>query len=344
MYSHLNLLIKTHDRDMLYVVGLGHGAPSILANLWLEGSLARFYPHCSQEAHGLYNLISKFSTRGGGFPSCISAETPGATHEGRELGCALSVSSGAVIDNPDLIDCCIVGDGECQTGPTTAAWHDYKNIDAADPGAVLPVVHVSGFTIRWSGHKKAHGQIVEGSYKTHQLPLPKAKTDPEELKLLQEWLESYKLKELFKDNGDVIDDIKFIIPETPKRRPRQKKEVLYSAYRGLKPFDWHKFVVEKGTSKRSMRTGGKLPEQIDKDNPKTFRIFSPDEFEFNKLDAVLNSANRNFQWDQFSSARGGRLIETLSGSNVKAGYKAIHTRVELASSQAVRLFSAQSKP
>lgn len=86
IYSHLNLLIKQHDLDMIYVVGPGHGAPSILANLWLEGSLARFYPDCSQDAKGLHNLITGFSTTGG-FPSHINAETPGAIHEGRYFLC-----------------------------------------------------------------------------------------------------------------------------------------------------------------------------------------------------------------------------------------------------------------
>ena len=61
-----------------------------------------------------------------------------------------------------------------------------------------------------------------------------------------------------------------------------------------------------------MKAVGRLLEKVVVDNPKTFRIFSPDEFESNKLDAVLNSTNRNFQWDQFSNARGGRVIEVLS--------------------------------
>jgi xylulose-5-phosphate/fructose-6-phosphate phosphoketolase len=51
-------------------------------------------------------------------PSHINGETPGAIHEGGELGYALSVSFGAVMDNPDLIVTCIVGDGEAETGPT----------------------------------------------------------------------------------------------------------------------------------------------------------------------------------------------------------------------------------
>jgi xylulose-5-phosphate/fructose-6-phosphate phosphoketolase len=119
------------------------------------------------------------------------------------------------------------------------------------------------------------------------------------LKKLQEWLESYKSKELFKENGDVIDKIKMIIPTNPDRRLGQKEEVS-GAYRGLKAIDWRKFTVEKGTAESSMKAVGRLLEQIVKDNPKTFRIFSPDEFESNKLDAVLNFTNRNFQCDQFS--------------------------------------------
>ena len=138
-YSHLNLLIQKHDLDMLYVVGPGHGAPSILANLWLEGSLAKFYPECSQDTKGLTRLITGFSTTGG-FPSHINAETPGAIHEGGELGYALAVSFGAVMDNPDLIVACIVGDGEAETGPTATAWHGYKFVDPTESGAVLPIV------------------------------------------------------------------------------------------------------------------------------------------------------------------------------------------------------------
>lgn len=52
--------------------------------------------------------------------SHINAETPGAIHEGGELGYALAVSFGAVMDNPDLIVTCVVGDGEAETGPTAA--------------------------------------------------------------------------------------------------------------------------------------------------------------------------------------------------------------------------------
>jgi xylulose-5-phosphate/fructose-6-phosphate phosphoketolase len=146
VYAHANLLIKRHKINMFYVVGPGHGAPAILASLWLEGSLERFYPDYTRDAKGLAKLISGFSTPGG-FPSHINAESPGSIHEGGELGYALAVAWGAVMDNPDLIVTCIVGDGEAETGPTATAWHAAKYIDPKESGAVIPIVHVNGFKI-----------------------------------------------------------------------------------------------------------------------------------------------------------------------------------------------------
>jgi xylulose-5-phosphate/fructose-6-phosphate phosphoketolase len=95
----------------------GHGAPSILACLWLEDSFSPFYPSYPQNTEGLSKLIYSFSTPGG-FPSHINAETPGAIHEGGELGYALGVAFGAVMDKKDLIVTVVIGDGEAESGPT----------------------------------------------------------------------------------------------------------------------------------------------------------------------------------------------------------------------------------
>lgn len=148
VYAHCNLLIKStnNELDMILVVGPGHGAPAILAALYLEGSLGHFYPEYSLRPEGLKRLISKFSLPGG-FPSHINSELPGQIHEGGELGYALSVAYGSVMDKPDLITCCIVGDGEAETGPTAAAWHAHKYIDPKESGAVLPILHCNGFKI-----------------------------------------------------------------------------------------------------------------------------------------------------------------------------------------------------
>lgn len=146
VYAHLNYLVVKNDIDCIYVVGPGHGAPAILASLFIEGSLEHFYPKYSRDKQGLTRLISGFSTPSG-FPSHISAEVPGSIHEGGELGYALSVAFGAVMDKPDLIVCCMVGDGESESGPTATAWHANKYIDPAESGAVIPIVHVNGFKI-----------------------------------------------------------------------------------------------------------------------------------------------------------------------------------------------------
>jgi xylulose-5-phosphate/fructose-6-phosphate phosphoketolase len=169
----------------------------------------------------------------------------------------------------------------------------------------------------WSGPKKVHGEFVEGSFRAHQVPLAAAKSEPDELKDLQKWLLSYKPEELFTKDGDVIDEIKSIISKKPDRLLGQKPE-SYRDYEPLADTDWQKFAVKKGSSASSMKVVGELLEQVVKDNPKSFRIFSPDEFESNKLAAVLNSTGRNMQWDQFSWGQGGRLIETLSEHQCQA--------------------------
>ncbi|KAF2804032.1 D-xylulose 5-phosphate/D-fructose 6-phosphate phosphoketolase [Mytilinidion resinicola] len=386
VYSHLNYLVRKHEMDMIYVVGPGHGAPAILASLWLEGSMARFYPEFSRDRKGLHKLITKFSVTGGP-PSHINAETPGSIHEGGELGYALGVSFGAVMDKPDLVVTCIVGDGEAETGPTATAWHSYKYIDPKESGAVIPIVHVNGFKISertiygcmdnkelaalfsgygykprfvediqdidtdlgnslewalgeirriqkaaredkpimkprwpviimrtpkgWSGPKKVDGEFLEGSFHSHQVPLMKAKTDPQHLEDLQGWLKSYNPEELFNKDGSPVKRILDIIPENDDKKLGQLKET-YDPYIDLKVPDWTGLAVEKGGEESCMQLCGKLMGKAFQDNPRTLRIFSPDELESNKLGAVFDHTNRNFQWDEFSNGRGGRVIEILS--------------------------------
>src|SRR5215469_6656098 len=146
IYAHLNHLISRYDLDMFLVTGPGHGAPANLANLYLEGTLADFYPELTRDRAGLGHLVRRFSWPGG-FPSHLYPGIPGTIHEGGELGYALATAFGAAMDNPDLIVGCIVGDGEAETGPTATAWHSYKFIDPAEDGAVLPIVHINGYKI-----------------------------------------------------------------------------------------------------------------------------------------------------------------------------------------------------
>jgi xylulose-5-phosphate/fructose-6-phosphate phosphoketolase len=79
--------------------------------------------------------------------SHVTPETPGSIHEGGELGYSLSHAFGSILDNPELITCCVVGDGEAETGPLATAWHSNKYINPARDGAVLPVLNLNGYKI-----------------------------------------------------------------------------------------------------------------------------------------------------------------------------------------------------
>src|SRR5207247_802233 len=104
------------------------------------------YPHIARDEQGLRRLFRQFSFPGG-IPSHVAPETPGSIHEGGELGYSLVHAYGAAFDNPDLLVCCIVGDGEAETGPLAASWHSNKFLNPARDGAVLPVLHLNGYKI-----------------------------------------------------------------------------------------------------------------------------------------------------------------------------------------------------
>ncbi len=146
IYVHLNRLIQDTGSSVLLVVGPGHGAPAILADLYLEGTLSEHYPRYSQDLAGLTNLVHDFSWPGG-LPSHLTALTPGAMHEGGELGYSLMHAYGAAFDNPDLLVACIVGDGEAESGPLAASWHSNKFLNPARDGAVLPILHLNGYKL-----------------------------------------------------------------------------------------------------------------------------------------------------------------------------------------------------
>jgi xylulose-5-phosphate/fructose-6-phosphate phosphoketolase len=146
LYAHMNRVIRRDDLEALYVTGPGHGGPGLVANVYLEGTYTEVYPHIGHDEEGLRRLFRQFSFPGG-IPSHVAPETPGSIHEGGELGYALAHAYGAAFDNPELVVCCVIGDGEAETGPLAASWHSNKFLDAAVDGAVLPVLHLNGYKI-----------------------------------------------------------------------------------------------------------------------------------------------------------------------------------------------------
>jgi len=146
IYTHLNRAIKKYDVDMIYLSGPGHGGNALVSNVYLEGSYTEVYPDITEDEEGLKKLFKQFSFPGG-ISSHVAPETPGSIHEGGELGYSLSHAFGAVLDNPNLIAACVVGDGEAETGPLATSWHSNKFINPKTDGAVLPILHLNGYKI-----------------------------------------------------------------------------------------------------------------------------------------------------------------------------------------------------
>jgi len=146
IYVHFNRVIRKGDLNCFYIAGPGHGGPGLVANTYLEGSYSEIYPNIPQTEAGMKRLFTQFSFPGG-IPSHVAPETPGSIHEGGELGYSLVHAYGAAFDNPDLLVCCVVGDGEAETGPLATSWHSNKFLNPARDGAVLPILHLNGYKI-----------------------------------------------------------------------------------------------------------------------------------------------------------------------------------------------------
>ena len=146
IYMHLNRIIRKNDLNMIYISGPGHGGNAIVANAYLEGTYSEVYPNIGEDVEGLKKLFKQFSFPCG-ISSHVAPEVPGSINEGGELGYSLSHAYGAVLDNPDLIAACVVGDGEAETGPLATSWHLNKFINPRNDGTVLPILHLNGYKI-----------------------------------------------------------------------------------------------------------------------------------------------------------------------------------------------------
>ncbi len=146
IYTHLNRAIVEHDLNMIYLSGPGHGGNAPVAGTYLEGSYSSVYPEVSQNEEGMKKLFKQFSFPGG-ISSHAAPETPGSIHEGGELGYVISHAYGAILDNPSLIACAVVGDGEAETGPLATSWFVNKFINPEKDGVILPILNLNGFKI-----------------------------------------------------------------------------------------------------------------------------------------------------------------------------------------------------
>ena len=399
IYVHLNRLIKKYDLDMIYITGPGHGGPGLVANTYLEGTYSEFYPNITQDEDGMKRLFKQFSFPGG-IPSHVAPETPGSINEGGELGYSLAHAYGAVLDNPDLIAMCVVGDGEAETGPLAASWHSNKFLNPIHDGAVLPILHLNGYKIAnptvlarisheeleelfrgygykpffvegdkplelhqimaevmekaineikeiqaksrakgftkrpmwpmiimrtpkgWTGPKEVDGLPVENTWRSHQVPLAELATKPGHLKMLEEWMKSYKPEELFDETGRLIPELAELAPKGNRRMGANPHANGGQLMHDLKMPDFRKYAVDiqnPGTvTAESIRSMGAFVRDIMKLNweQRNFRVFGPDETASNRLGALFDitervSTAKILKTDDHVSPD-GRVMEVLS--------------------------------
>ena len=377
IYTHLNRAINKYDLNMIYLSGPGHGGNAMVAQDWLDGSYSEVYPNVSQDAEGMKKLFKQFSFPGG-ISSHVAPETPGSINEGGELGYSLAHAFGAVMDNPDLIAACVVGDGEAESGPLATAWHSNKFLNPITDGVVLPILHLNGYKIAnptifsrishdevemffkgcgweprfvegdepsdmhqklaaamdwavreikriqeyarttgdatrprwpmivfrspkgWTGPKEVDGKPVEGSFRAHQVPLSMDEAHPEHVKLLEQWMRSYRPDELFDEEGRPSALLASVAPKGNRRMGANPHANGGLLLRDLRRPDFRHYAVQipapGEVQAQDMIVLGQYVRDVIKLNKESrnFRVFGPDETQSNRLGAVFEATGRRW--------------------------------------------------
>jgi xylulose-5-phosphate/fructose-6-phosphate phosphoketolase len=401
VWVHANRAIRARDLSAVFVAGPGHGGPGPNACAWLEGTYSELYSHVTGDEAGMAALFHQFSFPGG-VPSHCAPETPGSFHEGGELGYSLLHAFGAVLDNPELVAFCVVGDGEAETGALATSWHACRFVNPARDGAVLPILALNEFKIAnptvlarisedelfslmrgygyephlvagddpgvvhqemaatvdrclddiaaiqanaratadadadvdgrrwpmivlrtpkgWTCPPVVDGQQVEGTFRAHQVPLPKAREDDTHREVLQQWLCSYRPEELFDEQGRLREELRSLAPEGDRRMSANPVANGGAVMRDLRLPDWRESAVEVerpgATMHEATRVLGSWLREVTRLNPDNFLTFAPDELASNRLQDILEVTGRDWQAriDERDErlTRDGRVVEILS--------------------------------
>jgi xylulose-5-phosphate/fructose-6-phosphate phosphoketolase len=177
----------------------------------------------------------------------------------------------------------------------------------------------------WTGPKTLNGQPIEGTFRAHQVPLPAARTDPEQLRMLEGWLRSYRPEELFDDRGRLLPELAALAPRGERRigaNPHANGGTLLVPLH-LPDFRTYALSVPRPATDRheSTRQLGKMVRDIFTRNahPANFRFFCPDEANSNRFDNIFEVENRCFVGPVIDIddhiAPDGRVMEVLSEHN-----------------------------
>ncbi|MDZ7660951.1 phosphoketolase family protein [Thiohalophilus sp.] len=175
----------------------------------------------------------------------------------------------------------------------------------------------------WTGPKSVDGHKVEGFWRAHQVPLGDVRNNRKQLKLLEEWLRSYRPDELFDERGQLIDELRQLAPKGLRRmsaNPHANGGLLRKALR-LPDFRHYATKVDKPgqTDVENTRPLGEFLRDILRSNPANFRVFGPDETSSNKLNAVYEASGKTWlaeylpeDADGGELSPDGRVMELLS--------------------------------
>ncbi|HEY7106025.1 MAG TPA: phosphoketolase family protein [Acidimicrobiia bacterium] len=172
----------------------------------------------------------------------------------------------------------------------------------------------------WTGPKEVDGQLVEGTWRSHQVPLANLAQNPEHLALLESWMRSYRPEELFDERGAVRADVLALNPEGERRMGANPHANGGLLLRDLDLPDFHDYAVEvtdHGASQvESTRVLGQWLRDVVVNNRDRFRIMGPDETASNRLSAVFETTDRAWMAERRPGddhlAPDGRVMEVLS--------------------------------
>ncbi|HYO97975.1 MAG TPA: phosphoketolase family protein, partial [Polyangiaceae bacterium] len=175
----------------------------------------------------------------------------------------------------------------------------------------------------WTGPREVDGVRVEGTFRSHQVPVSGVRKNPEHLRVLEQWLRSYKPEELFDEQGRLLPELAALAPDGPLRMGANPHGNGGSLSVPLVLEDFSKYAVQVprpgAELHESTRQLGMMLRDIYRDNPTNFRLFCPDETNSNRLGAVFEVAKRclvgRVERDDDNVAVDGRVMEVLSEHN-----------------------------
>ncbi|MGH2706321.1 MAG: phosphoketolase family protein [Actinomycetota bacterium] len=172
----------------------------------------------------------------------------------------------------------------------------------------------------WTGPRKVDGNSVEGTFRSHQVPLAEVRDNPQHLALLDEWMRSYRPDELFDERGALRRDLAELPPKGPRRMSANPHANGGLLVRDLSLPDFRDYAVDvprpAAAHSEPTRVLGTFLRDVIRQNPDNFRLFGPDETASNRLSPVFEATGRTWSGDVLPTdehlAPDGRVMEVLS--------------------------------